>query len=289
MARYHVNRLGRFSSPDLVAGAIGDPQSLNRYAYVRNDSVNAVDPLGLRPSWWCSDGQCAGEDALSNAYGSGVWTPGINACGVDSACIANSGGGAFGSPLAQPDQWVANGVNPWTLPQYSPPTLSGTNFARWFGGVWTYWQHAYTSVDGDTSDDQGSWITVALPYSNFPLSIADVPGWAHSNPIFNGLAALRNAGQIASPITRGWAIGAWYLSSAAAAVLWETAPAFLSVAAESANALKFIATTWVLAHPDTVIQFFEGLTPSPGPFTQGGLAGNTVSALASWCETHCSN
>jgi len=47
MARYHVNRLGRFNSPDLIAGSVADPQSLNRFSYVRNDPVGLVDPLGL--------------------------------------------------------------------------------------------------------------------------------------------------------------------------------------------------------------------------------------------------
>src|SRR6266852_748161 len=45
--RYNVNRLGRFSSPDPITGRIGDPQSLNRYVYVRNDPVNLIDLLGL--------------------------------------------------------------------------------------------------------------------------------------------------------------------------------------------------------------------------------------------------
>jgi RHS repeat-associated protein len=47
MARYYVNRLGRFSSLDLMAGSTSDPQSLNRYDYVRNDAINSVDPAGL--------------------------------------------------------------------------------------------------------------------------------------------------------------------------------------------------------------------------------------------------
>ena len=34
MARYNVNRLGRFSSIDPLSGNIGKPQSLNHYAYV---------------------------------------------------------------------------------------------------------------------------------------------------------------------------------------------------------------------------------------------------------------
>lgn len=58
---YAVNRqfssdIGRFSRPDpkgpsmkdpLVLGSYGDAQSLNRYDYVRNDPVNAIDPGGL--------------------------------------------------------------------------------------------------------------------------------------------------------------------------------------------------------------------------------------------------
>jgi RHS repeat-associated protein len=45
--RSSVNRLARFSSPDPIAGTTEDPQSLNHYAYGRNDPVNLADPLGL--------------------------------------------------------------------------------------------------------------------------------------------------------------------------------------------------------------------------------------------------
>jgi RHS repeat-associated protein len=48
MARYYINRLCRFSSPDPLRGSILDPKSLNRYAYVQNDPINNVDPLGLK-------------------------------------------------------------------------------------------------------------------------------------------------------------------------------------------------------------------------------------------------
>ena len=49
-ARYNVNRLGRFSSLDPLAGNISDPQSLNRYSYVRNMPVMLADPSGACPS-----------------------------------------------------------------------------------------------------------------------------------------------------------------------------------------------------------------------------------------------
>jgi RHS repeat-associated protein len=46
MAREYVNRLGRFNAPDPLGGSVPDPQSLDRYAYARNDPVNNLDPTG---------------------------------------------------------------------------------------------------------------------------------------------------------------------------------------------------------------------------------------------------
>ncbi len=48
MFRYDSSRLGRFMSPDPLGGRTTAPQTMNRYAYVGNDPVNLVDPLGLR-------------------------------------------------------------------------------------------------------------------------------------------------------------------------------------------------------------------------------------------------
>jgi RHS repeat-associated protein len=47
MARYGVNRLARFSSPDPLAGSTSSPQSLNHYSYGLNDPVNLADPTGM--------------------------------------------------------------------------------------------------------------------------------------------------------------------------------------------------------------------------------------------------
>lgn len=47
MFRYYGSGYARFTSPDRLAGNNGNPQSLNRYAYVLNDPLNGVDPLGL--------------------------------------------------------------------------------------------------------------------------------------------------------------------------------------------------------------------------------------------------
>ena len=45
-ARYYDPTLGRFISPDPIVQDPADPQTLNRYAYVRNNPVNYVDPSG---------------------------------------------------------------------------------------------------------------------------------------------------------------------------------------------------------------------------------------------------
>jgi RHS repeat-associated protein len=75
MARYYINRLGRFASPDPLSGSISNPQSLNRYTYVQNDPSNAVDPSGKRgcfiPLNWkdLSGGDCGGGGgSLSEDY-----------------------------------------------------------------------------------------------------------------------------------------------------------------------------------------------------------------------------
>jgi RHS repeat-associated protein len=45
--RYYPNYQGRWLSPDPLAGDISNPQSLNRYAYVRNNPTTLTDPSGL--------------------------------------------------------------------------------------------------------------------------------------------------------------------------------------------------------------------------------------------------
>jgi len=45
--RYYDAKLARFITPDPFVAAPGNPQSLNRYAYVLNNPVNLVDPSGF--------------------------------------------------------------------------------------------------------------------------------------------------------------------------------------------------------------------------------------------------
>ncbi len=45
-ARWYDSSLGRFISPDTIVPQPGNPQALNRYAYVRNNPLRFVDPTG---------------------------------------------------------------------------------------------------------------------------------------------------------------------------------------------------------------------------------------------------
>jgi RHS repeat-associated protein len=45
-ARYYDPELARFISPDPIVPSAGDPQSHNRYSYVRNNPVKYTDPTG---------------------------------------------------------------------------------------------------------------------------------------------------------------------------------------------------------------------------------------------------
>lgn len=46
-ARYVRSNLGRFTSPDPLGGSLIDPQTLNKYSYVRNNPETLADPTGL--------------------------------------------------------------------------------------------------------------------------------------------------------------------------------------------------------------------------------------------------
>jgi RHS repeat-associated protein len=53
-ARYYVPAIGRFASADTIVPNPGNPQSYNRYSYVRNNPLNLIDPSGHRE---CGDSE----------------------------------------------------------------------------------------------------------------------------------------------------------------------------------------------------------------------------------------
>jgi len=62
MMRRYNGRFDRFMQPDPSDGSYNwtNPQSFNRYAYVKNDPVNFIDPLGLDPDGGALGGALAG-------------------------------------------------------------------------------------------------------------------------------------------------------------------------------------------------------------------------------------
>jgi RHS repeat-associated protein len=66
--RYNSSSLGRFMSPDPLGGSISNPQSLNGYAYVLNNPLNLIDPLGLDAQQGCVTATI--RDDQGNLWGS---------------------------------------------------------------------------------------------------------------------------------------------------------------------------------------------------------------------------
>jgi RHS repeat-associated protein len=105
--RSHIARLGRFNRPDPIAGSIADPQSLNRYAYVANDPVNATDPLGLFPF------SVITRSITLN------WGPGPN----------NGGWGTWTSPIPLPTPTTFPQQNPFLYCQFLPAGFCNFTYA----------------------------------------------------------------------------------------------------------------------------------------------------------------
>ncbi len=78
-ARYYSPRLGRFMSADPSGGDLSDPQTLNKYAYTRNNPINMIDPTGM-------DGSCPYSTKDVQNY-----------CLGNTPSGGNSGGGTGGS------------------------------------------------------------------------------------------------------------------------------------------------------------------------------------------------
>jgi RHS repeat-associated protein len=134
MARYHVNRLGRFSSPDLLSGSTGDPQSLNKFTYVRNDPANGVDPSGTVSCWWPDS--CGGEDPGGGDGGGGCSFGSCNedppSGGHPDTCGTFCGpAGDFGFPGSpQANGFIATGPGiDWLNLLFGPP--QGTIIQDW--------------------------------------------------------------------------------------------------------------------------------------------------------------
>ena len=100
-ARYYGSSMGRFMSPDPVfisAQRLADPQSLNLYAYVRNNPLGLTDDTGLDFYLACATSDHSGCGQVQNGSSS-VWVQGqtvngsFQAADVDMNQQGNPGAG----------------------------------------------------------------------------------------------------------------------------------------------------------------------------------------------------
>jgi RHS repeat-associated protein len=136
-AREYSNE-GRWASPDPSGSAafqLTDPQSLNRYAYVRNTPMSLVDPTGLLYVNWeeagCWDLQCSGiGGAAATGSSPGGGPTGIgNQGGYGDGCASGQQIACFSGGIQAPQGDPSNsakGCNPGsaTCGPPAPPDIS---------------------------------------------------------------------------------------------------------------------------------------------------------------------
>ena len=84
-ARYYNALLGRFISPDPVPPSAGDPQTLNRYAYARNNPIFFHDPSGYAEDEALGMSYVSAEEAAAAAAKDGP------TCRKGLACVQPAG------------------------------------------------------------------------------------------------------------------------------------------------------------------------------------------------------
>lgn len=116
-ARYYNSRLGRFMSSDPLDGDITEPQTLNHYAYVGDNPVNAVDPTGLcgtEYAYWCP---------ILNLGDPGFFASVTNWCFMSNCGFSLSGG--FPAPKPSQVKPPAPKPQPCAPPGHNPLNTAG--------------------------------------------------------------------------------------------------------------------------------------------------------------------
>jgi len=124
-ARFYVPALGRFSQPDTLIPGAGNPQNLNRYAYVRNNPLRYADPTGH----WIDEGggfatnkkkngrlKIVSGRRVGNSDGDGVFAP-----------PSPTGGGSSGND--RDDRY--GDIDP-VIPTTSPPIITPASSPEFF-------------------------------------------------------------------------------------------------------------------------------------------------------------
>lgn|SRR5487761_463675 len=85
-------QFGRFMSPDPLGGHLFDPQTLNKYSYVRNNPVSLTDPSGLDFYLTCTQTKDNASTCQQvNNGGQKDWIQGTTTNGQFSATVISNG------------------------------------------------------------------------------------------------------------------------------------------------------------------------------------------------------
>lgn len=194
---------GRFNRPDPYGGSYDptNPQSFNRYAYVGNRPLSALDPLGLMKILKCgaSATDCPGGDTGSGSSGSGGCFFTYVNYGVD----INDG---MGTTWQGTDQWsgwcpsgvgfgTANGLGYAQGPQLPSTTSTAPNNqpSKLHSCVSKTW--AATNKTGLALDAAGAILTLAAPEASPLIGLASsLIGSASAYQSFNQGVSVSNIG-----------------------------------------------------------------------------------------------
>jgi RHS repeat-associated protein len=197
-ARYYASSMGRFMSPDWSAKAepvpyakLDNPQSLNLYAYMRNNPLGGTDPDGHVPEWF--------QRIMNGITGKGLKTdaevapkpkPGQYTVTLNSRKANIPGGGALHSVGAD-HEWIStsdgksvgmgDAKNGGQIPDKnggSTPTnpLAPTQLIDEHGDVPTD-THTYTNVDKGAMD---SYLTPGTQTGPWIPGVNDCNTWAEN-------------------------------------------------------------------------------------------------------------
>ncbi len=160
--RQYSSSLGRWMTPDpggLAAVDAANPQSWNRYAYVENDPMDYLDPLGL---FLCGSisFNCYPDDGLGGSGGGGRGgSLGLGSGGPFSEAPSDRPHHNGGDPCAGSTADTCVSVTADPLP---PDATDGGN-SSW---TWTFVKTFFTTLP---SKGPGSCIDVALNAAKTPL------------------------------------------------------------------------------------------------------------------------
>ena len=159
-ARYYDAKIGRFLQKDPLRGFLRNPQTLNRYPYVGNNSINFIDPTGLE--YW--------SNVWRNFQSSNEVVPGILAPAGFGFVTAGSTAETLGTTT----------LFSWARSGFTGATLGSATFTSFetgiLAGATSFYNFAFTGVAWETGLATGSLFS-AIPVYGTDETITD--WWAN--------------------------------------------------------------------------------------------------------------